>query len=181
MGMETSTPPASTPVSVSVPKLRPLPQNGALSPNRAAANGGAATGTLTAPVPVQPGPRPGPRPAAARGRAPRAEGRQAGSRLGRVYSKADQAPRLRQLMGVCGWAAVLGGIGLVLGLRGFVGILVGDAPSWYEPSTVAAGLIGIGLTVGAFLTVHRVRAPWVLLSCASVTLITAMVFTSVAF
>jgi len=84
-------------------------------------------------------------------------------------------------MGVCGWAAVLGGIGLVLGLRGFVGILVGDAPSWYEPSTVAAGLIGIGLTVGAFLTVHRVRAPWVLLSCASVTLITAMVFTSVAF
>jgi len=84
-------------------------------------------------------------------------------------------------MGVCGWAAVLGGIGLVLGLRGFIGILAGDAPSWYEPSTVAAGLVGIGLTVGSFLTVHRVRAPWVLLSCASVTLVTAMVFTSVAF
>jgi len=179
--MESSTPPASTPVSVSVPKLRPLPQHGALSPNGAATNGGAATGTLTAPAPVQASPRPGTRPGAARGRAPRAEARPAESRLGRVYSKADQAPRLRQLMGVCGWAAVLGGVGLVLGLRGFVGILVGDAPSWYEPSTVAAGLIGIGLTVGAFLTVHRVRAPWVLLSCASVTLITAMVFTSVAF
>lgn len=181
MGMETSTPPASTPVSVSVPKLRPLPQGGL--PQGGQTNGGAASTTGTLTVPAQPGPRSGSQPGKT-GRRPGARPAprtRAASPAGRVYSRADQAPRLRQLMGVCGWAAVLGGVGLVLGLRGFIGIIAGDAPTWYEPSTVVAGLVGIGLTIAAFLTVHRVRAPWVLLGCASVTLVTAMVFTSVAF
>jgi hypothetical protein len=138
-------------VSAAVPKLRHAP------------SGGPATGLLIAPV------RTGvPRPGSASGR------------LGRVYSRADQPPRLRQLMGVCGWAAVLGGVGLVLGLRAFFGILSGAAPGWYEPATAAAGLVGISLTVGSFLTVQRMRAPWFLLSAASVTLVTAMVLTAIA-
>jgi hypothetical protein len=90
-------------------------------------------------------------------------------------------PRLRQLMGVCGWAAVLGGIGLVIGLRGQVGILTGQPPSWYEPSLIAVGVVGILLTVGAFLTVHRKRAPWIFLGSSSVALIVAMSLTSNAF
>ena len=95
--------------------------------------------------------------------------------------RANPGPRLRQLMGVCGWAAVLGGVGLILGIRGLVGVVAGDPPGWYEPSTIVAGAVGISLTVGSFLTVQRARAPWVLLGCASVTLAVAMVFTSVAF
>lgn len=34
-------------------------------------------------------------------------------------------PRLRQLMGVCGWAAILGGLGLVVGIRGVFGLATG--------------------------------------------------------
>jgi hypothetical protein len=90
-------------------------------------------------------------------------------------------PRLRQLMGVCGWAAVLGGIGLVIGVRGLIGILADEPPAWYEPSAIVTGGLGIALTVGAFLTVHRSRAPWLMLGGSSVSLVAAMVLTSYAF
>jgi hypothetical protein len=89
-------------------------------------------------------------------------------------------PRLRQLIGVCGWAAVLGGIGLVIGIRGFFGVLAGDPPSWYEPAAAIAGGLGIALTIGAFLTVHRNRAPWIMLLASSVSLATTRVMSSVA-
>ena len=104
-----------------------------------------------------------------------ATGRVAPARTG------DAGPRLRQLMGVCGWAAILGGVGLVLGIRGLVGVIADDPPGWYEPSTITAGLLWLALTIGSFLTVRRAKAPWVLLSGASVSLAVAMVFTSVAF
>ncbi len=105
------------------------------------------------------------------------------ARVRRVASAGavDAGPRLRQLMGVCGWAAILGGVGLVLGLRGLVGVIADDPPGWYEPSTITAGLLWLALTIGSFLTVRRAKAPWVLLSGASVSLAVAMVFTSVAF
>ena len=90
-------------------------------------------------------------------------------------------PRLRQLMGVCGWAALLGVVGLVVGIRGFIGDLVGAAPDWYEPAMIAVGLIGIGLTVGAFITVQRRRMPYALLSGATVALVYAMTLTATAF
>jgi hypothetical protein len=82
---------------------------------------------------------------------------------------------------VCGWAAVLGGIGLVIGIRGLFGVLAGDPPTWYEPAAVVAGGLGIALTIGAFLTVHRNRAPWIMLLFSSMSLATTMVMTSVAF
>lgn len=90
-------------------------------------------------------------------------------------------PRLRQLMGVCGWAAVLGGISLIVTLRGLFGVITGNPPGWYEPSAVIVGLTGIALTVAAFVTVHRRRLPWMLLSAASVFLIAAMIVTAIAF
>jgi hypothetical protein len=90
-------------------------------------------------------------------------------------------PRLRQLMGVCGWAAILGGVGLVIGIRGLLGVLAGTAPGWYETAMVLTGLLGNGLTIGAFLTVARDRIPWLLLTGASATLVVAMALTSIAF
>ena len=90
-------------------------------------------------------------------------------------------PRLRQLMGVCGWAALLGVVGLVVGIRGFIGDLVGAAPDWYEPAMIAVGLVGIGLTVGAFITVQRRRMPYALLGGATVVLVYAMTLTATAF
>lgn len=83
-------------------------------------------------------------------------------------------------MGVCGWAAVLGGVGLIIGVRGFLAILGNDAPRWFEPAFVVVGLTGIALTVGAFLTVHRRLYPWVMLGLSSLALITSMVLTSAA-
>ena len=94
---------------------------------------------------------------------------------------AREQPRMRQLMGVCGWAALLGLLGLVIGIRGFVGDLMGQAPGWYEPSMIVVGILGIGLTVSAFVTVNRGRLPYALLGAASGVLLTALFFTATAF
>lgn len=129
-----------------------------------------ATGTLTVPAPAQ------------REREPiswtTGTTTPAVSRAGARAARPE--PRMRQLMGVCGWAAVLGGVGLVIGIRGLIGILAGDPPGWFEPAMAGTGALGIGLTVGAFLTVHRSRAPWILLGAASVVLLAAMAVTSKA-
>lgn len=87
-----------------------------------------------------------------------------------VLPTVDRQPRLRQMLGVCGWAAILGAIGLVVGIRGFIADLLEATPSWYEPVMIAVGIVGIGLTVGAFATVHRRRLPYVLLVAATITL-----------
>jgi hypothetical protein len=92
-----------------------------------------------------------------------------------------EQPRMRQLMGVCGWAALLGGLGLVIGIRGFIGDLMGKAPGWYEPAMIVVGILGIGLTVSAFVTVNRDRLPYALLGAASAVLLTALFFTASAF
>lgn len=92
-----------------------------------------------------------------------------------------EQPRMRQLMGVCGWAAVLGGLGLVIGIRGFIGDLMGKAPGWYEPAMIIVGILGIGLTVSAFVTVNRGRLPYALLGAATFVLLTALFFTASAF
>jgi hypothetical protein len=93
---------------------------------------------------------------------------------------AGDEPRLRQLMGVCGWAAVLGGIGLVIGIRDLIAVLTQSSPSWFEPVMAVIGLVGIVLTVGGFLTVHRQRAPWIFLGAGSAALIAGMIVTSAA-
>jgi hypothetical protein len=89
-------------------------------------------------------------------------------------------PRLRQLMGVCGWAAVLGALGLVIGIRGFFADLTGAAPGWFEPTMIVVGVAGIGLTVGAFAAVHRRRLPYILLGAATVVLAYSMLVTITA-
>jgi hypothetical protein len=93
---------------------------------------------------------------------------------------ASEAPRLRQLMGVCGWAAVLGGVGLVIGIRDLIAVVTESSPNWFEPVMSAIGIVGIALTVGGFLTVHRQRAPWIFLGGGSVMLVAGMIVTSAA-
>jgi hypothetical protein len=83
-------------------------------------------------------------------------------------------------MGVCGWAAVLGGIGLVIGIRDLIAVVTQSSPSWFEPVMAVIGLVGIALTVGGFLTVHRQRAPWIFLGGGSAMLIAGMIVTSAA-
>jgi hypothetical protein len=98
----------------------------------------------------------------------------------RAVPVVGREPRLRQIMGVCGWAAVLGAIGLVVGIRGFVADLMDATPSWYEPMMIGVGLAGIALTVGAFISVHRRRTPYILLSLATVVLGYAIFLTAQA-
>jgi hypothetical protein len=92
----------------------------------------------------------------------------------------NEPPRLRQLMGVCGWAAVLGALGLVIGIRGFIADLAGAAPGWFEPTMIVVGVAGIGLTVGAFAAVHRRRLPYILLGAATLVLAYSMLITVTA-
>jgi hypothetical protein len=55
-----------------------------------------------------------------------------------------------------------------------------SSPSWFEPVMAVIGLVGIALTVGGFLTVHRQRAPWIFLGGGSAMLIAGMIVTSAA-
>lgn len=97
-----------------------------------------------------------------------------------VLPTVTRQPRLRQMFGVCIWAAVLGVLGLAVGVRGFVATLMEAAPGWYEPAMIASGVVGIGLTVTAFATVHRRRLPYLLLTAATVVLAYAILLTVTA-
>jgi hypothetical protein len=92
----------------------------------------------------------------------------------------DRQPRLRQMFGVCIWAAVLGVLGLAIGIRGFIAILMKATPGWYEPAMIGVGIVGIGLTVGAFATVYRRRLPYLLLTGATLVLAYAALLTVTA-
>ena len=89
-------------------------------------------------------------------------------------------PRLRQMLGVCVWAAVLGVVGLIVGLRGFIAALMHETPSWYEPMMGGIGGLGIALTVAAFVSVHRRRTPFILLGAATAVLGYAIFLTAQA-
>ena len=91
-----------------------------------------------------------------------------------------QGPQLRRLAGLAGWAAALGLGGLVMGIRTLVTLVVSKPPAWYEPTLVLMGLVGIALTVGAFLTVQHRYLPWALLGVSSVVLLSSMVVTGAA-
>jgi len=82
------------------------------------------------------------------------------------------------LAGLAGWAAALGVIGLLVGVRGLIAILVGGIPDWYEPTLIILGLVGIGLTSAAFVTVQRRPIPWILLGTATGVLLAAIIATA---
>jgi hypothetical protein len=82
------------------------------------------------------------------------------------------------LAALAGWAALLGVVGLVVGVRGLIAILIGGIPGWYEPTLIIMGLVGIGLTSGAFLTVQQGRLPWYLLGAGSAVLLSSIIATA---
>jgi len=87
-------------------------------------------------------------------------------------------PPLRVLAGLAGWAAALGVVGLLVGVRGLVAILVGGIPGWYEPTLIIFGLVGIGLTSAAFVTVQRRPLPWILLGAGTAALLASIIATA---
>jgi hypothetical protein len=97
-----------------------------------------------------------------------------------IMPAVDTRPRLRQMLSVCGWAAVLGVAGLVVGFRGFVAALLHQTPSWYEPMMGGIGALGIALTVAAFVSVHRRHTPYILLGAATMVLGYAIFLTAQA-
>lgn len=82
----------------------------------------------------------------------------------------DPSPDNGQLIGICAWAMGLGVVGLLIALRGLVGIVSGHAPNWYEPALIGTGLAGILFTVLAFLTIQRRYVPWIMLAVATIPL-----------
>jgi hypothetical protein len=87
----------------------------------------------------------------------------------------QRGPQLRTLAGLAGWAAALGVIGLVVGIRGLFVILVSKPPHWYEPTLIIMGLVGIALTAAAFLTVQYKHVPWILLGLSSGVLLASII------
>jgi hypothetical protein len=95
----------------------------------------------------------------------------------RLHGWDDPAPPTSRLLAMCAWAAALGVVGMAVAVRGLMAIMGGTAPTWYESALVGAGLVGIGLTVGAFMSIQRRRLPWFMLAAATLPLIGAVVLT----
>ena len=91
---------------------------------------------------------------------------------------ARPGPPLRVLAGLSAWAAALGGIGLLVGVRGLIAILVGGIPNWYEPTLITMGLVGIALTAAGFLTVQQRPLPWIFLGAGTAVLLASIIVTA---
>jgi hypothetical protein len=99
------------------------------------------------------------------------------ARIFRLPGSDDPAPPTSKLVGMCAWATGLGLVGLLVATRAMLAMWRGDPPTWYEPSFITVGLVGIGLTVGAFMSIQRRRLPWVMLALATIPLIASIVLT----
>ncbi len=78
----------------------------------------------------------------------------------------DPAPTTFRLLTLALYAAVLGLAGAGVGVLALITV-IGGAAFWYVPVLVFFGLLGVGLTVGAFLSIHRPVLPWLLLAAAT--------------
>jgi hypothetical protein len=99
------------------------------------------------------------------------------SRLFRLPGSNDPSPPTTKLVAMCAWATGLGLVGLLVATRAVLAMWRGNPPNWYEPSFIAVGLVGIGLTVGAFMSIQRRRLPWIMLALATIPLIASIVLT----
>lgn len=99
------------------------------------------------------------------------------ARIFRIPNSDDPAPPTTKLVAMSAWASGLGLVGLLVAIGALLTIWRGDPPGWYEPSFIAVGLGGIGLTVGAFMSIQRRRLPWVMLALATIPLIASIVLT----
>jgi hypothetical protein len=156
-----------------------------MSTSTAAATGQVPSARSGAEAGTAPGARPGIPGSRVPGepRTPHHQGRHAGTATGRraplwagavaalrLPTAEDPAPPVRRMALLSTWAAVLGLIGMAVAARAFVAILFNAVPALFEPTMIVVGLAGVGLTVGAFVTVHDRRLPWLLLGAATVAL-----------
>jgi hypothetical protein len=79
----------------------------------------------------------------------------------------DPTPGTARVLIMSLYGALLGLGGVGVGLRGLVSVIGGGVPGWYVPVLALVGLIGVALTVAAFLSVHRRFLPWGLLVAAA--------------
>jgi hypothetical protein len=87
-----------------------------------------------------------------------------------------ESPAPRRLVGLALWAAALGILGVILAIRDAIGVLVG-APSYFLPLITVIGVVGVALTMGAFLTARARIVPWTLLGLATCALGGALIAT----
>ncbi len=90
----------------------------------------------------------------------------------------DGPPQTR-VLALCGWAGLLGLFGLLVGVAGLIAMFT-TAPGWYKPVLIAIGLLGLGLTAGAFVHIRDRYTPWLLLGAASAALIASIAVTAAA-
>jgi hypothetical protein len=101
---------------------------------------------------------------------PRVEDRAEPDTLFRFPASHDPAPGTRRLLGISLYASALGLAGVGVGVRGFVSVLSGTAPSWYVFVLALLGLASVTLVVGALLSIHRRALPYLLLLAAALPL-----------
>jgi hypothetical protein len=106
-------------------------------------------------------------------------------RLHRTYTSPERpaAASPERLAGVSLWALLLVLGGAVVGLRALLAQLSGTGTGLagsLTGLTTFGGLVGLGLTIAAFLTIAAKRLPWVLLGAATAVLFTLLVLTAVA-
>jgi hypothetical protein len=107
----------------------------------------------------------------------------AAERLHRGYTRPDAPASSRRLAAVSLWALLLVLGGAVAGLRALLARLDGTGTGLAGSLlglTTMGGLVGLGLTIGAFLTIGSRRTPWILMGAATAVLFALMVLTAVA-
>ncbi|MFD0594346.1 hypothetical protein ACFQZ4_19435 [Catellatospora coxensis] len=78
----------------------------------------------------------------------------------RLPGEDDPAPRTGRLLGLCVWAAALGFLGLIPGGRLAVALAMNlDVPSWYAPTALTIGVLGVAAIAAGFAAIHRYRLP----------------------
>ncbi|GAA1402550.1 hypothetical protein [Catellatospora coxensis] len=90
----------------------------------------------------------------------------------RLPGEDDPAPRTGRLLGLCVWAAALGFLGLIPGGRLAVALAMNlDVPSWYAPTALTIGVLGVAAIAAGFAAIHRYRLPLILFTISTVLLL----------
>lgn len=90
----------------------------------------------------------------------------------RLPGEDDPAPRTGRLFGLCAWAAALGFLGLIPGGRLAVALAMNlDVPTWYAPTALTIGVLGVSAIAAGFAAIHRYRLPLILFTTSTVLLL----------
>lgn len=91
----------------------------------------------------------------------------------RLPGEDDPSPRTSRLLGLCAWAAALGFLGLIPGGRLAVALAMNlDVPTWYAPTALTVGVLGVAAIAAGFAAIHRYRLPLILFTISTALLLT---------